>query len=61
LSTKAIAKNTLFLYFRMFLTVGVSLYTSRDLLRLEKNKCKKKNKLKKARGKVKSSIARRYV
>lgn len=30
---KRIAKNTLFLYFRMFLIMGVSLYTSRIILR----------------------------
>ena len=29
---KKIAKNTLFLYIRMFLTMGVSLYTSRIVL-----------------------------
>src|SRR5690606_28618566 len=28
-SNKTIAKNTMFLYFRMFLTMGVGLYTSR--------------------------------
>ncbi|AZB21692.1 hypothetical protein EG338_06120 [Kaistella haifensis] len=28
-STKNIAKNTMFLYFRMFLTMGVGLYTAR--------------------------------
>ncbi|MEE3484351.1 MAG: oligosaccharide flippase family protein [Bacteroidales bacterium] len=31
-STSRIAKNTLFLYFRMLLTMGVSLYTSRVIL-----------------------------
>ena len=31
-SHKTIAKNTLFLYFRMFLTMGVGLYTSRMVL-----------------------------
>lgn len=31
-TTKTIAKNTLFLYIRMFLTMGVSLYTSRVVL-----------------------------
>lgn len=31
-SNKTIAKNTLFLYFRMFLTMGVGLYTSRLVL-----------------------------
>jgi len=31
-STKTIAKNTLFLYFRMILVMGVSLYTSRIVL-----------------------------
>ena len=30
---KRIAKNTLFLYFRMFLIMGVALYTSRIVLR----------------------------
>ena len=29
---KRIAKNTIFLYFRMFLIMGVSLYTSRIVL-----------------------------
>ena len=29
---KRIAKNTMFLYFRMFLIMGVSLYTSRVVL-----------------------------
>ena len=31
-NTKLIAKNTMLLYFRMFLTLGVSLYTSRVVL-----------------------------
>lgn len=31
-NTKTIAKNSLFLYFRMFLTMGVGLYTSRVVL-----------------------------
>lgn len=31
-TNKTIAKNTLFLYFRMFITMGVSLYTSRIVL-----------------------------
>ncbi|GHT18149.1 hypothetical protein FACS189429_4040 [Bacteroidia bacterium] len=31
-SNKRIAKNTMFLYFRMLLTMGVSLYTSRVVL-----------------------------
>lgn len=31
---KRIAKNTIFLYFRMFLIMGVSLYTSRVILRI---------------------------
>ena len=31
-SNKTLAKNTLFLYFRMFLTMGVGLYTSRVIL-----------------------------
>ena len=31
-STSRIAKNTLFLYFRMLLTMGVTLYTSRVIL-----------------------------
>ena len=31
-TTKTIAKNTVFLYIRMFLTMGVSLYTSRVVL-----------------------------
>ena len=31
-NNKRIAKNTLFLYFRMLLTMGVSLYTSRVIL-----------------------------
>ncbi|MGL4583180.1 MAG: oligosaccharide flippase family protein, partial [Flavobacterium sp.] len=31
-NTKTIAKNTLFLYFRMFLIMGVTLYTSRVVL-----------------------------
>lgn len=31
-SNKTLVKNTLFLYFRMFLTLGVSLYTSRVVL-----------------------------
>ena len=33
-STKRIAKNTLFLYFRMLFTMGVSLFTSRVVLRV---------------------------
>jgi O-antigen/teichoic acid export membrane protein len=33
-SNKVIAKNTLLLYFRMFLALGISLYTSRIVLRL---------------------------
>lgn len=32
-TNKTIAKNTLFLYFRMLLVMGVSLYTSRIVLR----------------------------
>ena len=31
-NNKRIAKNTLFLYFRMLLTMGVALYTSRVAL-----------------------------
>ena len=31
-STSRIAKNTLLLYFRMLLTMGVTLYTSRVIL-----------------------------
>jgi O-antigen/teichoic acid export membrane protein len=31
-NNKRIAKNTLYLYFRMLLTMGVSLYTSRVVL-----------------------------
>ncbi len=31
-NTSRIAKNTLLLYFRMLLTMGVSLYTSRVIL-----------------------------
>jgi O-antigen/teichoic acid export membrane protein len=31
-NSKRIAKNTITLYFRMFLTMGVSLYTSRVVL-----------------------------
>lgn len=33
-SNKTIAKNTIFLYFRMFLTMGVGLYTSRIILKV---------------------------
>ena len=32
-NNKRIAQNTLFLYFRMFLVMGVSLYTSRVILK----------------------------
>ena len=32
-NSKRIAKNTMFLYFRMFLIMGVSLYTSRIILK----------------------------
>ena len=32
-NNKQIAKNTLFMYFRMFVTMTVSLYTSRVVLR----------------------------
>lgn len=32
INNKRIAKNTLILYLRMFITVGVSLYTSRVVL-----------------------------
>ena len=31
---KRIARNTLFLYFRMFITMGISLYTSRLVLNI---------------------------
>jgi hypothetical protein len=31
-NNKRIAKNTLFLYFRSILTLGVGLYTSREVL-----------------------------
>ena len=33
-NNKRIAKNTLFLYFRMLLTMGVALYTSRVALQV---------------------------
>ena len=31
-NNRRIAKNTVFLYFRMMLTIGISLYTSRVVL-----------------------------
>ena len=40
-NNKRIAKNTLLLYFRMFFTMAVTLYTSRVILKAlgENNKC----------------------